>query len=486
MTPRWAVIARPRRGRSNPVAPDRRMPARSAGPTQDRHPEEVRISAPTKDRVAQHRRSPVRSLFIALVLLLTAHVALAADPFYLRQLREGSDDFNRQDYPSAVRHLRLACFGLLDEPLVLADGLTRLALAQGASNDLESVRATFQRIVEIEERFGAYSRADIPAGMRKAAEDLFVLAVPEVTLRTSPAFARLVPSPQQRVAAMPPKQRRAELDRLIRQEPTEAAWPVMLAELELAEGSTKRAFEAAEQALELAPDNASALRVHGLAAAGERRWSAAQADLAKLGTATSDAAVAAALLAALVELGRSAEAVELYAQLPESIRRQPGVVAVAESFKQGTGAPSGTAVPGSSGAAAAAPVAAAPLAVPAPSLDEELARSRDLAALGKVGEAYAVAKAAADANPASVEAQYAAAELAYRNGRWAEARAYFERGGVPGDDQPLRQFYYAVVLVETGDREAAATVLKRCLPHIRRTDYVKRYEAKILGTPDSR
>ena len=444
------------------------------------------MSAPTKDRAAQHRRRPARTLLLALALLLTAHLALAADPYYLRQLREGSDDFNRQDYPSAVRHLRLACFGLLDEPLLLADGLTRLALAQGASNDLESVRATFQRIVELEERFGAYTKADIPAGMRKAVEDLFVVAVPEVTLRTSPAFARLVPSPQQRVAAMPTKQRRAELDRLIRQEPTEAAWPVMLAELELAEGSTKRAYEAAEQALELAPDNPSALRVHGLAAAGERRWSAAQADLAKLGTATSDAAVAAALLAALVELGRSAEAVELYAQLPESIRRQPGVVAVAERFKQGTGAPSGTAVPGSSGAAAAAPVAAAPLAVPAPSLDEELARSRDLAALGKVGEAYAVAKAAADANPASVEAQYAAAELAYRNGRWAEARAYFERGGVPGDDQPLRQFYYAVVLVETGDREAAATVLRRCLPHIRRTDYVKRYEAKILGTPDSR
>jgi hypothetical protein len=57
---------------------------------------------------------------------------------------------------------------------------------------------------------------------------------------------------------------------------------------------------------------------------------------------------------------------------------------------------------------------------------------------------------------------------------------------VPGDDQPLRQFYYAVVLVETGDREAAATVLKRCLPHIRRTDYVKKYEAKILGGTPAR
>jgi tetratricopeptide (TPR) repeat protein len=408
-------------------------------------------------------------------LLLAAHAALAADPFYLRQLREGSDSFNRRDWSGAIGHLRVACFGLLDEPMLLADGLTRLALAQGAGGDLEGVRTTFQRLVEIEERFSAYRKADIPADMRKAVEDLFVAVVPEVTLRTTPSFARLVPSPQQRVAALPPKQRRAELERLVRQEPREEAWPVMLAELELEEGDARHAFEAAEQAVALAPDNPSALRVHGLAAAGSRRWSTAHADLSTLGTATGDATVAAALLESLLELGRSAEAVELFARLPEPIRQDPRVAGLAERFRQGAGA-----APGGSAAATAAAVA------PAPSLDEELARSRDLVGLGKVGEAYAVARAAAEANPGSVEAQHAAAELAYRNGRWAESKAYFERGGVPTDDQPLRQFYYAVVLVETGDREAAATMLRRCLPHIRRTDYVKRYEAKILGTSTAR
>jgi tetratricopeptide (TPR) repeat protein len=428
------------------------------------------MSAPTKDRVAPNRRSHSRALLVAAaVLLLAAHLAFAADPFYMRQLREGSDDFNRRDWQNAIRHLRVACFGLLDEPLLLADGLTRLALAQGAGGDLEGVRVTFQRLVEIEERFGAYGKADIAPDSRKALEDLFVATIPEPTLRTTPAFARLVPSPQQRVAALPPKQRRTELERLLRQEPGEPAWPVMLAELELEEGNAKRAFEAAEQAVALAPGNPSALRIHGLSAAAGKRWSTAYADLSTLGTATSDASVAAALLESLLELGRSAEAVELYARLPESIRLQPGVAALAERFLQ-RGSP-----PGAAAATSAA------VAAPAPSLDEDLARSRDLVGLGKVGEAYAVARVAADANPGSVEAQHAAAELAYRNGRWAESRAYFERGGMPGDDQPLRQFYYAVVLIETGDREAAATVLKRCLPHIRRTDYVKRYEAKILG-----
>ena len=445
------------------------------------------MSAPTKDRVAPHHRLPLRGFVFAAFLLLAAHAALAADSFYLRQLREGSDDFNRRDWPNAVRHLRVACFGLLDEPVLLADGLARLALAQGASGDLEGVRGTFQRLAEIEERFGAYGKAEISANTRKALEDLFVATIPETTLRTTPAFARLVPSPQQRVAALPPKQRRTELERLLRQEPREAAWPAMLAELELEEGNPKRAFAVAEQAIALAPDSPSVLRVHGLAASGSRRWSTAYADLTTLGTATGDASVAAALLESMLGLGRSAEAAELLGRLPESMRHEPTITPLAERVRQAAGSPSsgaatvpaGAAAPASTAAAAPASIAAA---APAPSIDEELARSRDLAGLGKVGEAYAVARAAADANPASVEAQHAAAELAYRNGRWAESRTYFERGGVPGDDQPLRQFYYAVVLVETGDREAAASVLRRCLPHIRRTDYVKKYEAKILGT----
>ncbi len=442
------------------------------------------MSAPTKDRVAPHHRLPLRGfVFAAALLLLAAHAALAADSFYLRQLREGSDDFNRRDWPNAVRHLRVACFGLLDEPVLLADGLARLALAQGEAGDFDGVRATFQRLAEIEERFGAYGKADIPAGMRKAVEDLFVATIPETTLRTTPAFARLVPSPQQRVAALPPKQRRAELERLLRQEPREAAWPAMLAELELEEGNPKRAFAVAEQAIALAPDSPSVLRVHGLAASGSRRWSTAYADLTTLGTATGDVNVAAALLESMLGLGRSAEAAELLGRLPESMRHEPTIAPLAERVRQAAGSPSSGAAMVPAGAAAPASVAAA---APAPSIDEELTRSRDLAGLGKVGEAYAVARAAADANPASVEAQHAAAELAYRNGRWAESRTYFERGGVPGDDQPLRQFYYAVVLVETGDREAAASVLKRCLPHIRRTDYVKKYEAKILGTGTTR
>jgi len=229
------------------------------------------VSAPTKDRAAQRRRRPARTLLLALALLLTAHLALAADPYYLRQLREGSDDFNRQDYrapsatsasPASVCSTSRCCSPTVSpvspSPRVRATTSRACARRSSASSSWRNVSAPTRK------------RTSPPACARRsrtcswspfrghAADESGVRAT-----RAEPAAAGCCDAD---------KQRRAELDRLIRQEPTEAAWPVMLAELELAEGSTKRAYEAAEQALELAPDNPSALRVHGLAAAGERRW----------------------------------------------------------------------------------------------------------------------------------------------------------------------------------------------------------------------
>ncbi|MCU0294402.1 MAG: hypothetical protein MUF10_20840, partial [Thermoanaerobaculaceae bacterium] len=93
-----------------------------------------------------------------LALLLLAGPLLAADSFYMGLLRRGSDAYNRRDYPEAVRLLRVACFGFLEEPELLADGLTRLALAQLEVGDEEAFRESFQRIQEIEARFGAYTK----------------------------------------------------------------------------------------------------------------------------------------------------------------------------------------------------------------------------------------------------------------------------------------------------------------------------------------
>ena len=112
---------------------------------------------------------------------------------------------------------------------------------------------------------------------------------------------------------------------------------------------------------------------------------------------------------------------------------------------------------------------------------DELARAEELAAQDRLAEAFAVAQGVADAHPDSAEAQHVAAEIAYRGARWTDSVAYFRRGGDPGVTQPLRLFYLAVALYESGDRENAAAALKKCLPRIKNTEYVEQYRRKILG-----
>jgi hypothetical protein len=94
--------------------------------------------------------------------------------------------------------------------------------------------------------------------------------------------------------------------------------------------------------------------------------------------------------------------------------------------------------------------------------------------------AFYLARELADASPAAREAQFLAAEIAYRLSLWNDALRYFERGGDPGVEQPERLFYLAVCLYETGDLEGAARTLRRCLPRIKRTPFVQSYASKIL------
>ncbi len=256
-----------------------------------------------------------------LVTLLVSLAAHAADPFYMRLLRQGTDAYNRRDYQPAVRQLRVACFGLLDEPQLLADGLTRLALAQGAAGDETGFRQTFERLSEVEERFQGYSRADIPKDVRGAFEVLVVQAIPRATLSENAAFGRLVPSRQDNVAKLAPAQRRKELERLIKKEPREVRWRLMLADLELADGDAGSAFAAADGALKLTPGNREALKLRGLAAAADKKWAAAVEDLRSCGFANSDPKVAGALLSSLVELKRWQEANDFAVQLPSDVAK---------------------------------------------------------------------------------------------------------------------------------------------------------------------
>ncbi|MBI4915374.1 MAG: CDC27 family protein [Acidobacteria bacterium] len=468
---------------------------------------------------------------VCLFLIGAAGFAAAADPFYERLLRDGSSAYNRRDYQTAVRLFRVACFGLLEEPEALADGLVRLGLSQAAAGDADGFRDTFQRLVEVEDRFQGYTRAATPKEMREAYEKFVVSNVPGATLVSSPSFARLVPKPEERLARLSARELRSELEKLLAAEPKEPKWHLMASSAALKEGDTDTAREQADAVLALSPGNKEALRLRGLALARDKKWAQASADLKASGAATTDPQAAESLLRCLVQLELWQDATALAAQFPPSIRKQSAIVELAgradaelakakaaaakptlaptrratekpspkPTAAKTTATPTRTATPRpttkpATPTATPRPTSTAPPA-PAPKVSptvvsltsppmpfgDELARAEELAAQDRLAEAFAVAQGVADAHPESAEAQHATAEIAYRGARWADSVAYFRRGGDPGVTQPLRLFYFAVALYEYGDRPNAAATLQRCLPRIKNTGYVEQYRRKILG-----
>lgn len=297
----------------------------------------------------------------------------AADPFYTGLLRDATYAYDRGDAATAVRHLRLACFGLLEEPDPLADCLVRLALAQDQSGNADGFRDTFRRIVEIEERFGAYRRAQLPAELRAAFEQRTAALIPAATLASVPTF--------QGLAARKPE-------------------------------------------------------AEGAGASRSRRGGEARNETKPAGAGTG-------------------------------------------------GAPASPPAP----PAAALPTTTAPAPVPETLTEAEqkkMSEARRLLAseaskIRELRQAFQLAREVADAHPSSREAQHLAAEAAYRCSRWADAAAYFRRGGEPGADQPELLFYMAVAFYESGDRPAAANALRRSLSSLQRTPYVDGYAKKILG-----
>lgn len=107
--------------------------------------------------------SPRAALAAVLILAgAAAGAAGAADPHYERLERQGIFALQKGDPGAAVRDLRLACFGYLSEPPQLAECLGYLALAEAAAGEDDGFERTFQRLVGLEERFGAVGEAELP------------------------------------------------------------------------------------------------------------------------------------------------------------------------------------------------------------------------------------------------------------------------------------------------------------------------------------
>jgi hypothetical protein len=140
---------------------------------------------------------PGRKLFyfFAGVVLAVAPASLLGDDFSLERLRAGEGAFKARRIPEAVDQLRIACFGLLDEPVLLSEGLARLAMAQEAAGRRGDVVATLNRFLEVERRFGVYARSHLDETARAQFQALLLSRLPTEAVAAVPTLSSLVRRP---------------------------------------------------------------------------------------------------------------------------------------------------------------------------------------------------------------------------------------------------------------------------------------------------
>lgn len=444
---------------------------------------------------------------VALVwTLATAPLAGAVDPHYDGLLRQGSYALERGDGATAAKLLRLACFGLLDEPPLLADCLVRLGLAQARTEDTAGFIDTFRRLSEVESRDRVYSAGRVSAELKDRFEDASARLVPRSTLAESPAFRHLATrSEELDVRRLPTSRRRDEILRRIAAEPTNGRWKLLAAETAIEEGRWPEAVDWASKALaevKTPRESSDGHCLRGFALSRQERCGEAVADLAACTDSRTLVEPARALLGCWVDLGRFSEAAELVAALPAALREDRHIEALRRRIPAAEPAASIPASPRPVNEPPSPPVPVpppAPAVTPAPAPEARAPGSATLTAAesGKLEQArkllaearrradldepFRLAQEVADLRPGHRESQFLAASIAYRSSRWEEAVRYFRQGGEP--ETAELQFYFAVALYETGDRAAAAEVLRRSLPGLERTPFVEGYREKILTDP---
>jgi hypothetical protein len=291
------------------------------------------------------RKPILPAIGLATALWLAPFPMAAVDPFYLGLLRDGTHAYDRGDHPFAVRHLRTACFGMLDEPKTLGECLARLALAQDKAGDVDGFRETFGRLVEIEERFQGYSQASLPAAIRTALEQRFVARIPAPTLVSSPAAFRGEvaeaggaaapkgdrPQPAERSDAPPAATGTAT-------PPAPSPGPVTPAERTKMETARqllgqsskirelRQAFQLAGEVADLHPDSREAQQLAGEAAYRVSRWKEAADYLRRAGGPDDDQPELLFYLAvSLYESGDAQAAAEVLRRSLPNLQRTPYV-----------------------------------------------------------------------------------------------------------------------------------------------------------------
>ncbi len=479
------------------------------------------MNQPRTSRLVGTRAQP---LFVAAILIallcMAPELRGEVDRFYSGLLERGTRDLASGRIEDAEKQLRIASFGLLDQPALLAECLIRLGQAQAAAGNLSDLSVTVGRLVEIEAEFGAYTA--LGETREKAAFEEILRSGPpglderRLLLGPTPGSA---PIPQKEAPVSGRAQRKA-LEERVSADPAdrEAFWE--LARLDLSDGKPKRAAARLDRLLEAQPGDVPALCLRAEIGVPRGECAPALAAAGACPTLLGQDDTAAFVLECLTSAGRHAEAAELLDGLPTERRQAPAMARAAARIQTPLEEPAlaaealaevtspvdpaaESAPPSGQGSESIPPVTDPAIAPTSPTelpseprvligipLDEQLRRLRTTLASARVRsdliEPMARAGRLADQHPDSAAAQHLAAEIAFRSADYPQAVEYFSRGGQPDPEQHVLLFFLAVSLFETGEIEEARRVLLEALPGLEASEpsaYVRASIERILGSP---
>lgn len=438
------------------------------------------------------RQQSVSLLAVSMVLIVTGG-AQAADPFYENLWEQGDRALVSEDFTEAGKKLRIACFGLLEEPDRLASCLARLAVSEHHVGDVDRVRSTLDRILEINDRFDVY--AGLSSSDKQFLDPLLKKYLPAQMLTAEASLAHLTVLESEPTAELSTKQRLRRLEAQVRANPNDADALFRLAELERDRGKRRKAEDILSRLLAQDPEHIPGRCLLSSLGLERRNCDRALVGLSFCPELEQSAGPATFLAQCLVDREAFSEAGALLDRQSELVVTQPALQALKQIVTTGLSSPStdtSREPPEPTVAAEAGTTAdattkevhvqrvtmAVSLQVRMRRLRRALERAetdRDLTGL------LPGAVALADRYPDSREAQLLAAEIAYRSADWSTAAKHFARNR-PFDDEHLLLFYMAICLYETGDRDAAVPVLRQALPGIARNNFVDQYVERILGS----
>ena len=452
-----------------------------------------------------------RALLLVLTLII-AGPAGAADEFYTVRLRAGEEAYRAKRYTEAAENLRVACFGLLDQPVYYSEALVGLALAQAGSNNVIEADATLARFVEVERLFNVYPKVKLDPAVRTEFESLAARRINPDSLAALPSLSRLIETREQKVARMSPAERRKAIEELVRTEPRNVTWPLALAREEAAQSDWKGVIKWTDAAL-IADEKdveARALRAH--ARTLRRDHADALADLLLLPAArvNADAVLTADLFVCRVAGHEWDAARPLLPRLDESNRGRPDVKAAlkklpAEKTPVEPAIADAKPAPPATNATPAFTSSASPKAIvtptpvpnaphsPAPkpaqtsrsviSEADMIAMARRLCAAGKPDEAVQLLKNGASGAAPTRAFRKALLEATCLSKDWKAASVLAAQVEPFQIGEETFVFYAAIALFETGSVDRARSLLSGSRSRIASSPYVDYYSKRILGTP---